>query len=128
MKNKSVFKINDVIMYLAVAVEHLRLMLLILCLSLLVGLTYYCFARPVYSSRTLVRVDFSQQIIGNGGRNRDLICRMLESDSLMERTAKKLGVNATSKELERNWIKRLKVSPTFEGIQIEIWPYQRSWA
>ncbi len=132
MKNKSVFKINDVIMYLAVAVEHVRLMLLILCLSLTAGLTYYCFARPVYYSRNLIRVDVAQDIIDSNSvfhdGNKQFVSSLLQSPMLTERAAKKLGVNASSKELELNWIKRIKVSANIEGIQLEVWPYQHSWA
>lgn len=132
MKNKSVFKINDVIMYLAVAVEHVRLMLLILCLSLVAGLAYYCFARPVYYSRTLIRVDSAQQLMDNNNvfhdGNKLFVEHILESPMLMERAAKKLHVNANSKELELKWIKRIEIKPNLEGLQLEIYPYQYSWA
>jgi succinoglycan biosynthesis transport protein ExoP len=132
MKNKSVFKINDVIMYLAVAVEHMRLMLLIMCLSLLAGLTFYCFARPVYYSRSLVRVDVADGVLDNSNVFRDgkkqSVRYLLESGMLAERAAKKLGVNANSKELEKNWIKRVTVRENIEGLQLEVWPYHLSWA
>lgn len=132
MKNKSVFKMDDVIMYLAVAVEHTRLMLLILCLSLAAGLTYYCFARPVYYSRTLIHVDMARQSLDNNSVFHDgtkvFVQRILESAMLRERAAKKLRVNASAKELEQKWIKRLTVTPNIEGLQLEIWPYQYSWA
>jgi len=132
MKNKSVFKINDVIMYLAVAVEHVRLMLLILCLCLVAGLTYYCFARPVYYSRSIIHVDTAQQMLDNNNVFHDgtkqYVQRILESPMLMERAAKKLHVNATAKELELKWIKKVTVTPNIEGLQLEVWPYQYSWA
>ena len=132
MKNKGVFKINDVIMYLAVAVEHARLMLLILCLCLVAGLTYYCFARPVYYSRTLIHVDTAQQTLDNNNVFHDgtkvFVQRVLDSPMLLERAAKKLHVNASAKELEAKWIKRITVTPNIEGLQLEVWPYQYSWA
>ncbi len=132
MKTKSVFKINDVIMYLAVAVEHMRLMLLIMCLCLVAGLTYYCFARPVYNSRSLIRVDVSDDVMDNSSVFRDgkkqFVRSVLESGMLRERAAKKLGVNVSAKELERNWIKRIEVKQSIEGLQLEVWPYQYSWA
>ncbi|MGZ4961085.1 MAG: polysaccharide biosynthesis tyrosine autokinase [Limisphaerales bacterium] len=132
MKTKSVFKINDVIMYLAVAVEHMRLMLLIMCLCLVAGLTYYCFARPVYTSRSLIRVDVSEDVMDNSSVFRDgkkqFVKTVLESGMLRERAAKKLGVNVSAKELERNWIKRIEVKHSIEGLQLEVWPYQYSWA
>jgi succinoglycan biosynthesis transport protein ExoP len=132
MKNKGVFKINDVIMYLAVAVEHVRLMLLILCLSLTAGLTFYCFARPVYYSRTLVRVDASSQIVDNNNVFHDgtieFVQKALASPTVIERAAKKMGVTATGKELTAKWIKKVQVSVNLEGLQLEVWPYQYSWA
>lgn len=132
MKNKSVFKINDVIMYLAVAVEHMRLMLLIMCLCLVAGLTYYCFARPVYYSRSLVRVDVADDAMDNSAVYRDgkkqYVLSILESGMLAERAAKKLGVNATGKDLQKNWIKKVDVKHNIEGLQLEVWPYQYSWA
>jgi len=53
---KSVIKINDLMMYLAVAVQHLRLMALLVCFSMLCGLLYYCYARPVFYARSTVHV------------------------------------------------------------------------
>lgn len=132
MKNKSVFKINDVIMYVAVAVEHMRLMLLILCLCMIAGLTYYCFARPVYYSRSLVRVDVSDSPMDNNTVFRDgkmeFVRALLSSGRLAERAAKKLGVNTTAKDLEKNWIRKIQVKKNVEGLQVEVWPYQYSWA
>ncbi|MGZ5505404.1 MAG: polysaccharide biosynthesis tyrosine autokinase [Limisphaerales bacterium] len=119
-------------MYLAVAVEHMRLMLLIMCLCLVAGLTYYCFARPVYTSRSLIRVDVSEDVMDNSSVFRDgkkqFVKTVLESGMLRERAAKKLGVNVSAKELERNWIKRIEVKHSIEGLQLEVWPYQYSWA
>jgi capsular exopolysaccharide synthesis family protein len=132
MKNKSVFKINDVIMYLAVAVEHMRLMLLIMCLCMVAGLTYYCFARPVYYSRSLIHVDIADDVMDKTGVFRDgrkeFVKTILESSMLRERAAKKLGVNVGSKELVLNWVKHVTVKPNIEGLQLEVWPYQLSWA
>lgn len=132
MKNKSVFKIDDVIMYLAVAVEHMRLMLLILCLCMVAGLTYYCFARPVYYSRSLVRVEISDDPLDHNSVYHDdkmeFVRSLLGSGRLAERAAKKMGVNTTSKDLEKNWVRKIKVSKNVEGLQLEVWPYEYSWA
>ncbi|MDB6058185.1 MAG: Capsular exopolysaccharide family [Verrucomicrobiales bacterium] len=132
MKNKSVFKINDVIMYLAVAVEHMRLMLLIMCLCLVAGLTYYCYARPVYYSRSLIRVDVADDVMDNStvfhDGKKQTVLSILESGMLAQRAAKKLGVNVTGKELQKDWVKRIDVKNSIEGLQLEVWPYQLSWA
>ena len=48
---KSTFNLNDILMYLALARKYLRLMVLLVCFSLTLGLTYYVYARPVYYSK-----------------------------------------------------------------------------
>ena len=51
---KSVINDFDIMMYVALGLKHLRLMVLLVCLCLMLGLTYYTFARPVYHSKALV--------------------------------------------------------------------------
>ena len=119
MKTKSVFKINDVIMYLAVAVEHMRLMLLIMCLCLVAGLTYYCFARPVYTSRTLIRVDVSQDVMDNSNVFRDgkKQWRMLNGSWNREcwpNAPQRSWVSIRAQRIsKRNWIKKIEVKPKY---------------
>ena len=52
-----VFSLHDVLMYLAIARKHVRLMALLICFSLMCGLTFYVFARPVYHAQALVYVE-----------------------------------------------------------------------
>ena len=52
---KSVVSDADIMMYLALGLKHLRLMVLLICFSLLLGLVFYCYSRPVYHSKALVR-------------------------------------------------------------------------
>jgi uncharacterized protein involved in exopolysaccharide biosynthesis len=58
--NKSAISENDIMMYLALALKHLRLMVLLVCLTLTLGLVYYSFARPVYRSKALIKSHLSR--------------------------------------------------------------------
>ena len=54
---KRVFNFHDVIMYVAIARRHLRLMLLLMCFAWLAGLVFYVYARPVYRSISGIKVN-----------------------------------------------------------------------
>ena len=92
---------NDLMMYVALAVKHMRLMILLVCFALLLGLTYYTYARPVYhavceiSYDTLVR-QMDTQAAFKDTRER-FIRSQLASSYLKERTAKRLGIDATAR-------------------------------
>ena len=93
ISKKSVIKINDVMMYLAVAVEHLRLMVLLVCFSLMVGLLYYSYARSIYYSKSLIRLHSLPQPVDTQSVYRDssktIVMIQLQSERLIERTAAK---------------------------------------
>src|SRR5438093_9794060 len=96
---KKRLNLHDVIMYVAVARKHLRLMVLIMCLMLMGGLAYYTYARPVYYSKSLVRLDYvplplDTDKIYHDGRIA-VVVNEFRAPHIIERTARKLGVNAT---------------------------------
>jgi len=103
---KSVVKINDIMMYLAVAIQHLRLMALLVCFSLLLGLTYYEFSRPIYESKSLVRVRTFAEPASNDplfhDGTRSAVKVQLESPHIIERTAARFGIHATDREIRKN--------------------------
>lgn len=45
---------TDLMMWLAIASKHVRLMVLLGCMAMVGGLDFYIYARPVYSSMALV--------------------------------------------------------------------------
>ena len=132
---KSVISEADIMMYLALGFKHARLMLLLLCLSMVSGLVYYTFARPVYRSRALIRyrplsypsmVD-SQKLFRDA---RDAAVRKeLASPHIQVRTAKRLGVEVTWNELQAKYLKQVRVTFNSEhNIEVEVYPYSYDWA
>src|SRR3954447_16065965 len=111
---KSVVKINDIMMYLAVAVQHLRLMALLICFSLLIGLTYYEFARPIYQSKCLVRLRTFAEPVSNDSifhdGSRSAVQVQIKAPHIIERTARRLGVTATEREITKRYLKKLTVN------------------
>ena len=133
ISKKSTFKINDLMMYVAVALEHLRLMTLLVCLSLTAGLVYYCFARPVYYSKALVRLYALPQPLDSQEVFHDsspaAIRNLLETDQILERTAKKFGQTEPAKVLRKLYVKKVRVEQNTEGnLVLEVWPYSMDWA
>src|SRR5665213_2868943 len=106
---KSAFKINDVMMYVAVAIEHLRLMVLLVCFSLLFGLVFYCFARPVYYSKSSIRLQSYSQPVDAQTIFHDSDMRaamsLLESDNLLERAGHRLGGTGTGRWIRYMYLK-----------------------
>ena len=130
---KSVITENELMMYLAVALKHLRLIVLLFCFSLLLGLVYYNFTKPVYYAKVLVDFESLDRPLTDNNIYKDstdkLVKMGLESPQLIERTARKLGVNASARELTKNYVKRVKVGwDTERNLIIEVWPYSYEWA
>ena len=122
----SVFSLHDVLLYLAIARKYLRLMVLLICFSLMCGLTFYIFARPLYHSTALIRVEdnslpLDADKIYQDSRQQTIVTQ-LTAPHILDRTAHALGVNATGLELERKYLAKIKA--TFDSqsnLIIEIW-------
>jgi len=54
---KSALTWNDILIYLSLIGRHLRLMVLLVCFSLMMGLTFYVYAKPVYYAKALIGRD-----------------------------------------------------------------------
>jgi polysaccharide biosynthesis transport protein len=131
---RRVVNFHDVLMYVALARKHLRLMLLLLCFSWLAGLVYYVYARPVFFSRALVKIDpIDQPISGDkefgdpyriGGIANELI-----SPHMMERVASKLGVKADYRAITKDYIKKISPKQNSEkNLEVDLYPYSFDWA
>lgn len=124
---KRVLNLHDVIMYVAIARKHLRLMFLLLSASMCAGLVYYVYARPVYFSRSLVQMDYlplpvDTDKIYHDGRIRSVM-RELTAPHIVERTARKLGLRGSSREIGLKYILKTTVHQNSEkNIEIEVWP------
>ncbi len=130
---KRVFNLHDVMMYVALGRKHLRLMTLIFAFTLVAALTYYVYAKSVFYSRALVRVDelalpMDTEKIYNDGRLR-MVMKELTQPHILERTAKRLGIKATSNDLRKNYLFKIGVRTNSErNLEIEVWPYSKDWA
>jgi capsular exopolysaccharide synthesis family protein len=134
--NKQVFNFHDLILIVALAQKHLRLMILLVCMCSLAGIAVYIYSRPVYLGRSLVQVEElalpvdSDTVYHDSGLPR--IVTGLESPAVMERTARRLGVNASYREIESKYIKRIAVSRGPNGddkdVQVEVYAYNQTWA
>ena len=124
---KSALDWNDVMMYLSLIGRHFRLMTLLLCFSLLLGLTYYVFAKPVYYSRALVSYDsFALPNDDESVYGRMSIFSHLGAPHILERALAKMGIHDHWDEIQKKHIKKVKVRGTSLGnIEIEVWPYNK---
>ena len=130
---KSVINDFDIMMYLALGLKHMRLMVLLICLCLMFGLTYYTFARPVFHSKALVHYQALARPIDEQTVFKDSSWRQirneLRSNHILERAAKRLGVELGSKEIRKQHLKEIRIgSDTEKNLTIEIWPYSVEWA
>src|SRR2546425_385559 len=102
MKKKAAVSESDVVMYLAAGLKHLRLMALLLCFSVLLGLNYYLFARSIYYSKTLIRAQKIERPLDTDTLFRDSsplrVFGVMKGPQVTARVAKRLGypVNITA--------------------------------
>src|SRR5438105_3357269 len=105
--NKGVFTENELLMYLSIGLKHFRLMVLLGCLALAGGLAYYNFVRPVYASVSLISYQTLVREIDTQTAFRDssdlVILSQLRSSHIMERTAKRFGINSTARDINKRY-------------------------
>jgi len=126
---RRVFNFYDVMMYVAIARKHLRLMLLLMCLTCMGSLVYYVFARPVFYARSLVRVEsivplpVDEETVFHDSNMRAVVMQ-LQAPYVIERTAQKLGVKKSAREIQRKVIKKVAIRLTSDkNLEIEVWGY-----
>ena len=130
---KRVLNLHDVLMYVAIARKHLRLMALLMCLSLTGALVYYIYAKPVYYSKALVNIAYlalpvDTDKLYQDGRIRAVI-RQLIAPHIRERTARALGVKASEREITRNYVLKIATRLNSEqNLELEVWPSTQEWA
>jgi capsular exopolysaccharide synthesis family protein len=121
-----VFSLHDVLMYLAIARKHLRLMALLMCFSLMCGLTYFVFARPVYHAKAYVLVqDLSlpldtDKIYNDSGLQS--VALQFTAPHILERTAHALGVDGSNRELQEKYL--TKITAQFDmrrNLIVDVW-------
>lgn len=131
---KRVFNFHDVLMYVAIARKHLRLMVLLLCFAWLAGLVYYVYARPVYYSRALIKVNqVKQQVSAEKNFEEPSkipgIVKELTAPHIIANTAAKLGVKASHQDVMKYHVKKIQARRNSEeNIELEVYPYSFDWA
>jgi len=131
--NKRVLNFYDLMLYVALVRKHLRLMVLLVCMCLLVGLAVYVYSRPVYFSRSLVHVDQLALPVDTDSvyhdSNLSSVISQLKSPAIVERTAQRLGVDADYRTIYAKYLRdlRIGVSPEGTGLDVDVYAYNSSW-
>src|SRR5438105_5534820 len=115
---KRVFNFHDLLMYVALVRKHLRLMALLIVLCLMAGMVYYIYAKPVFYSRSLVRVDSlalpldTDKIFHDS--NIATVVLQLQAPHIIERTAHALGVDADYRKINKEYLKKISIRQNAE--------------
>ncbi|EDY20273.1 capsular exopolysaccharide family [Chthoniobacter flavus Ellin428] len=130
---KPAFTLHDIFLYVAIASKHARLMVLLICFALTAGLTYYVFAKPVYYAHALIHLEYLARPLDTDklyedGRLSAFVAQFTEPQ-IMLRTARALGIDTNSRDLERKYLFKFRASlNTEKNIDVEAWPYSADWA
>lgn len=129
--------LHDVFMYVALAQKHVRLIGLIVCLTFLGALNYYIYARPIFYSKSIVRVDSLPQPVDSQELFKDAqmptIYAELNSPLVIERTGARFGIHESARSIQAKIVRQTKITNTGKsGLQVEVWAISRdltdNWA
>ncbi len=124
---KSKLTFTEIGAYLAVAVKHLRLAVLAICFTLMVGITYYVFARPIYycKSKIVLHVRPGGAIDDQQVYQESSLRELLDSTNapwLVERTATRLGLPPNVRIVQDRYVKKFKSMADSDGnLDVEVW-------
>jgi polysaccharide biosynthesis transport protein len=132
---KRVVNLHDVLMYVAIARKHVRLMILLLCFCWLGAVVYYVYSRPVYMSRALIKTDVIDRnktaevaFQERGGRVTGVAAELMQPH-IVERAAARLGVKASYRDIQAHYVKKIIARRNSENdIELEVYPYSFDWA
>ena len=129
---------TDVVMYIAIATKHARLIILLITLALAGGLIFYIFSRPVYFSKSII----SYTPIGTGTPQRetqmegersarfndDRFLKQFDADHIVVRVDKRLGDEAGAARAGKSGRKQVRATWTTDmNIELNVWCYIPSW-
>lgn len=126
---KRKFTMADLQLYLLLVLKHLRLMVLLMCLSLMLGLTAYVYARPLYHSKDLLYATVIKRPVDTETIYRDSSERSVYSafvsPQVMMRAAEMMGLKVkTYKELVAKHVAKVSMKTTSEGhFEVDVWAY-----
>lgn len=134
---KRKINLHDVFMYVALVQKHVRLIGLLVAIAFLGALNYYIYARPIYYSKAVARIDYVPQPVDSQSLFRDThintIYGELNSPLVIERTAARFGIYDSARSIQSKIVRQVKI--VFTGgrsAQIEVWAISRditdNWA
>jgi hypothetical protein len=121
----------DLMLYVAIAMKHFRLMVLLMCLSLTVGLFYFVYAKPVYYSKSLIRYSAVERPVDAAtvfkeGTERDILAQFT-APHIIQRTAKRFGIIAPYKVIYGKYIKSIQVRFNSEkNLEVDVYAYDKN--
>lgn len=122
--------LHDVFMYVAIAQKHLRLIGLLACVGFLCGLNYYIYARPLYYSKSAVRMDYVpqpgdvQNVFHDSMVN--TIFGELNSPIVVERTAARFGIRESARSVIGRFSLKVRIANAgARTLQFEVWATSR---
>ncbi len=135
-KEEKSFSFDDAFVHLGIILKHTRLIVLSGCLVLVLGLLYFCYAKPVYEAKSLVKCVYVADPLdrqrGFGERPGWLALREnLPSELINRRAAKRLGIDAGFGKIRKDLVRRVRVykdqggeSVNDELIRVEVHGYK----
>lgn len=129
---------TDVVMYVAIAEKHARLIILLITLSLTAGLIYYIFSRPVYYSKSIIRYtavptpgqQLENQLSGERSErfSDDKFLKEFDADHIVLRVDKRLGDEVGAARAGKSGRKQVRATWTTDhNIELNVWCYIPSW-
>ncbi len=120
--------------YLAILMKHARLAMLLTALAASVSLAYYVFARQIYHSQILIQV---KQLSRPTDDNVDYtdesmyytLQQQIQSDHILERTARELGISGRHGSIRRNHVKKINARYNSESnLIVDIYTFDSNLA
>lgn len=129
---------TDVVMYIAIATKHARLIVLLITLALAGGLIFYIFSRPVYFSKSIIRYtpigtgtpQKETQLEGERSErfNDDRFLKQFDAEHICVRVDKRLGDEVGAARAGKSGRKQVRATWTTDRhIELNVWCYIPSW-
>ncbi len=129
---------TDVVMYVAIATKHLRMIILLITLSLSAGLLFYIFSRPVYYSKSTIRYtaigtqtpDADTRLKGEDFRrfSDNAFLNDFDADHIVKKTDAKLGNYGEVGRPKKEFLKQVRATWTTDhNIELNVWAYKPEW-
>ncbi len=130
---------TDMVMYVAIATKHSRLIVLLFTLALAGGLIFYIFSRPVYYSKSIIRYTaigtgtptLEGQLNGERASDRfsdDKFLKDFDAEHICLRVDKRLGDEVGAARAGKSGRKQVRATWTTDhNIELNVWCYIPSW-